>query len=577
VSAERIIRDGVTGKRWRDTGNGYREIDEADDRSGSNGIAADEGTETSARQVWRPIPPWPALEPTALHGLAGEIVETLDPHTEADPAAVLMDTLVSFGNAAGADARAEAEGAEHPARLWTVTVGETATARKGSSRRQVERVFERADPRWVKERKVLGLASGEGLIGELRETPNDPRRLVIEEEFSRVLRTAERQGSTLTPMLRAAWDHRGELGNRTKGESLRVERSHVSVIGHITVEELRRRLTETDTANGFANRFMYTLARRSKLLPDGGSLGEDELERLGARVRDALERARSIRRRVRRTPDAAERWREIYAEIAANERGGLAGAATARAEAHTLRLSVCYALLEGSSEIDLEHLEAAWAVWRYCDASAVLIFGDSLGDPDLDRLLDAIRDAGEDGLDLTRQRDVFGRHRSADALERMRLELEDRGLIGTRTIETGGRPRTVSVASQRAFRAYSAFRAPTGSKNGSLERYPFRAYRASITPVADSPGRAKSDRSAKSLDGATGEAREVTLEDPSYLEAVDRNAPEREEDEPEPAVVAVDLGEPPARDEPVPDIDDADAPPDDSGSYAGITREEEYA
>ena len=41
-------------------------------------------------------------------------------------------------------------------------------------------------------------------------------------------------------------------------------------IGHITVEELRRNLTETETSNGFANRFLWCCVRRSKLLPEGG-------------------------------------------------------------------------------------------------------------------------------------------------------------------------------------------------------------------------------------------------------------------------------------------------------------------
>lgn len=36
---------------------------------------------------------WPTLSPAALHGLPGEVVATLDPHTEADPAAVLVSFL----------------------------------------------------------------------------------------------------------------------------------------------------------------------------------------------------------------------------------------------------------------------------------------------------------------------------------------------------------------------------------------------------------------------------------------------------------------------------------------------------
>jgi hypothetical protein len=45
---------------------------------------------------------WPAdAAPEAFYGLAGGIVHTLAPHTEADPHALLISGLVAFGNAVG--------------------------------------------------------------------------------------------------------------------------------------------------------------------------------------------------------------------------------------------------------------------------------------------------------------------------------------------------------------------------------------------------------------------------------------------------------------------------------------------
>jgi hypothetical protein len=44
---------------------------------------------------------WPAMDPTAYHGLAGEVVARILPDTESDPAALLLQYLVSFGNAVG--------------------------------------------------------------------------------------------------------------------------------------------------------------------------------------------------------------------------------------------------------------------------------------------------------------------------------------------------------------------------------------------------------------------------------------------------------------------------------------------
>jgi hypothetical protein len=49
----------------------------------------------------QPIP-WPApLTDDAFHGVAGEIVRAIEPHSEADPAALLIQFLVAFGNLVG--------------------------------------------------------------------------------------------------------------------------------------------------------------------------------------------------------------------------------------------------------------------------------------------------------------------------------------------------------------------------------------------------------------------------------------------------------------------------------------------
>ena len=96
--------------------------------------------------------PWPVLDPGALWGLAGDVVRTIEPHTEADPAGLLIDFLVSFGSAVGPAPHALADGSEHPARLNAVLVGQTSRARKGTSRAQIRRVLEVADPGWTDQR-----------------------------------------------------------------------------------------------------------------------------------------------------------------------------------------------------------------------------------------------------------------------------------------------------------------------------------------------------------------------------------------------------------------------------------------
>jgi len=396
---------------------------------------------------------WPTLDPAALHGIPGRVVATLEPHTEADPAGLLFSFLTAAGNIIGLGPHALAEAMPHPARLFAVLVGQTSKARKGSALAQIRRLLDPVDPTWATGCILTGLASGEALIAEVRDGSGDDdlgaadkRRLVEEPEFARLLAVAGRQGSTLSHIIRDAWDGR-RLKNRTKQNQQQATNAHISLLGHITREELLRRLDDTEIANGFANRFLFVLVRRSKHLPEGGSLDPAALDDLAGQVGRAVERAYRIRT-VARSPDAKELWAKAYEDFGDGGEG-LVGAVAARAEAQALRLSVAYAVLDGSETIEVEHLEAALAAWRYCEQSAALIFGDALGDPIADRLLSEIRDAGDAGLDGTGQRNIFARHASGARLDQARAALEAKGLVVTVREETGGRPRLVSKAVTR--------------------------------------------------------------------------------------------------------------------------------
>ena len=102
--------------------------------------------------------------------------------------------------------------------------------------------------------------------------------------------------------------------------------------------------------------------------------------------------------------------------------------------------------------MELAHLEAALAVWRYCEASAYAIFGDLLGDPVADRLLDELCQAGPAGLDGAAQHAVFARKASATRLAQARALLEAKGLIRTVSEKTGGRDRLVTRINRRETR-----------------------------------------------------------------------------------------------------------------------------
>jgi len=403
---------------------------------------------------------WPVLDDAALHGMLGEIVTTMEPETEADPFGILMSTMVVFGNAVGRGPCYPVEGDQHHVNLFAVMVGESSRGRKGTSLGRTLSLFEDAEPGWKADCITNGLSSGEGLIWAVRDPVEttepvkeknkltgyqtvikdkgveDKRLMIVEPEFAQTLKVLKREGNTLSPIVRQAWDN-GALTAMTKNNFAKATGTHVSLLGHITRPELDKTLGDTDCFNGFANRFLWCLVRRSKLLPDGGrSL---DLAPLRLQIADAVNATKFITT-MSRSPAARDLWHELYPELTA-ERPGIYGAVVGRGEAQTLRLSMVYALLDGSSVIDVNHLQAAVAVWRYCDDSARIIFttdDDEAGDPLERMLLAKIKE--EPAINRRGLHRAIGGHIPAMDMVKALASLRDRGEAHCEMVATAGRP-----------------------------------------------------------------------------------------------------------------------------------------
>lgn len=391
----------------------------------------------------------------AFHGLAGDIVRAVAPRSEADPVAILAQLLACFGNAAGRNRYYRVEDDRHYPNLFVVLVGPSSTARKGVAWTRVKTFMSEADPEWQSRCVGSGLGSGEGLIARVGEpvrygrkkgrdllgpisTALDGRFLVVEPEFSRLLKVANREGSILTDVLRDVWD-RGEFEQIVKRDPHRARDAHVSLICHTNAADVVRHLRTTDQVNGFANRFLWFMVRRSQKLAEGGWLSDEVLQMFGRELAESLEFAR-IPGQVQWDADGRRLWYEVY-DWLSEDRPGMAGAMLARAEAQVVRLALVYALLDRSDCIGERHLRAALALWDYCARSVAFLFGDSTGDPVADRVLSLLRDAGPAGLDRTRLRDAFQRHMYRERLDRALNLLRVLGLARMVVDPTGGRPR----------------------------------------------------------------------------------------------------------------------------------------
>jgi hypothetical protein len=361
----------------------------------------------------------------AFYGLAGKIVNLLEPVLETDRAAILANVLGISAVLFRRNAHCKVLADVHYPDDYFLTVGKSAIARKGTTTNAVLSVIENVSPGF-KDTIIRGLSTGQGLIQALTKPQSDedaekgvPREAIAESalvevsEFAELLAVMKRDENTLSATLRDAWDGQ-PLAVMTRKDPLKVKNVSLAQIAHITVAELKAKLTTTDRANGFGNRFIFMHTKRGRLLPSG-KLPDLNANEVVTELHAAIVASEGVGE-VARDAEAELLWCEEYKRLSTRE-DTIIDVLLSRAEAHVLRLSLLYALLDGSNEIKKVHLQAALAVWDYAEDSVRYVFGDAVNNKD-----QPILNALEDGPMTTGEirRIVFHDHiTSTEAIERL--------------------------------------------------------------------------------------------------------------------------------------------------------------
>jgi len=394
---------------------------------------------------------WPApIGDAALIGIAGEFTRTLLPHSEADPSALLIHFLVTYGNWIGREVGVSLDGRRRqPLNLYAVVIGEDGKARSEAAMAEVRRAFAAVDPVWAEDRVQSGLASGEGLIAAVRDPmdekdpgADDKRLLVFQPEFDQLLRKNARGGNSLLHVLGELFDAE-RVQVMTRKNPLRATRAHVSLIAHGTMTQLGAFREKAGRRNGSASYLLWVCARRSKLLPHGSALSPVVERALYARLAESLEQAAEAPREIGMEPAARHLWDRLY--TAEHEEDEECSEAVCRGEAMLLRLAGIYAAADGSARIGLQHLEAAREVWRYAKASAQHLFSKPPADGPAelpDRLQRKVcRLVTECPAGMTRREliDDTGRNYSADALQDALEALKAKGYLRDQVETEAGR------------------------------------------------------------------------------------------------------------------------------------------
>src|SRR5262249_58468078 len=137
---------------------------------------------------------------------------------------------------------------------FVILAGQSSRSRKGTSADRIRAIYKIADLDWADNCIHSGMSSGEGMIKPIRDATTalrrgqmvvtdpgvaDKRMLLDEREFVEALVVMRREGNILSRMVREAWDCKEVLGTLTKTNTMRATEPYISIVGHITIEELR--------------------------------------------------------------------------------------------------------------------------------------------------------------------------------------------------------------------------------------------------------------------------------------------------------------------------------------------------
>ncbi|WAL94537.1 DUF3987 domain-containing protein [Streptomyces sp. Je 1-369] len=313
-----------------------------------------------------------------LYGPIGRAVRKISPCLEADALGVYVAALSMWSAAIGGSVKVSSRGSARPVLLWSALVAGTGRG-KGTALRAALHVLDKSLGRFLATHTTSGITSGASMVNHLWEQQEataetehgrDVRTLVVEEEWSEVLRRVKRDAS-FTTKLRAAWDG-ATLRNTTKEEAQEVRDPAMVLHCHVTTSDWSKYVGESEAAGGSYNRILPFLLGSVPMLDDDRvSLPKVD----GSELSDAYRWATARPHVITLSEDARPLWRTVrrYARILGETLPEAQAVFIERTAEQTLRVAACLAASECSEIITDEILSAAFTLVRRSVQDAVRI------------------------------------------------------------------------------------------------------------------------------------------------------------------------------------------------------------
>lgn len=410
-----------------------------------------------------PMLSFPVIQEGAYFGITKEITTKACEFSEAPKIGVFSAFIAHFSAMVGRDVYFPLGDFDLHCRPFQLLVGKSGKARKGTSEYLVERVFIEVN-KLIAEPLAIhsgGLSSGEGVVYAIRDRSEnkkeidegvpDKRLLVIESEFANVLVNCKRESSILSGILRNLFDGK-RIAPLTKNNRIQASAPHVTLMGHITSSEFKRKIkSSTEASNGLLNRFLIFMVRRDKLCALPRRTSQEAIKGLAdqiAEIVNCIKRNPKLPIEMTLSVEAKDYWENAYKFITA-EHEGIIGDLSSRHDTYILMLSMIFALLDKRFEIHKVDIERACIWIDYAQQSLRYLFSSSEAqakEEELQTLADSILEKlKEQPMSRSEIRDAFNRHKkSSEIQDALSLLLnQSPPMIKKESINTSGRSKEV--------------------------------------------------------------------------------------------------------------------------------------
>ncbi|MEU3351309.1 DUF3987 domain-containing protein [Streptomyces sp. NPDC037389] len=312
-----------------------------------------------------------------FYGPIGAAVARIAPFAETDPLGIYVAALTLWSAAISGTVRVASRGSTRPVLVWSALVARSGRG-KGEALRGAHHVVGQALDRFLHTHTISGITSGASLVNHLweqqeatseTEQGRDVRSLVLEEEWSEILKRTKRDTS-FTTKLRTAWDG-ATLRNTTKEGPQEVKAPAMVLHAHITPSDWATYVAQSDAAGGSYNRILPFLLAAVPMMDDEVQFPPVE----GEALTEAYKWATAKPRVVTLSEDAKPLWRIVrrYARILSETLPEDQAVFIERTAEQTLRVAACLAASERSELITAGRLNAAFNLVRRSVQDAVQI------------------------------------------------------------------------------------------------------------------------------------------------------------------------------------------------------------